>query len=484
MYHTLPEGWLSVKDYILIDLLSLIFSTFLGYYVRFGQLDLLDNLLYRKILIILILMDILLILVFDVFRNIKERGYYKEFANTIKHVMRLIVFFSFYLFITQQADDVSRRMILYSFSFFLIISYFTRTIWKEFLKSFFQPNKVTRSLLIISTEKGMQNILDSVAVDLGKETVISLADMDSPSKKNSLTKFNIVANRDTVLDYAARHWVDEVIIDEGLDDQLVENLIEQLSTMGIVVHIKLKKNYAIPEQQQIVQRLGNDSYITASINYISTKQALIKRGIDLLCGLFGSLAVVLLTLFIGPLIYIADPGPIFFKQKRIGKSGKPFYIYKFRTMVTDAEDRLQELKQYNQLDTDLMFKLEGDPRIIGCKIDNNGKILKKGLGNLLRDWSIDEFPQFFNVLKGDMSMVGTRPPTVKEWSKYKYHHRARLSIKPGITGLWQVSGRSNIKDFETVVELDRKYIENWSIGLDLRILLKTVIVVLKKNGSM
>ncbi|MEG9283800.1 hypothetical protein [Aerococcus urinae] len=183
MYHTLPEGWLSVKDYILIDLLSLIFSTFLGYYVRFGQLDLLDNLLYRKILIILILMDILLILVFDVFRNIKERGYYKEFANTIKHVMRLIVFFSFYLFITQQADDVSRRMILYSFSFFLIISYFTRTIWKEFLKSFFQPNKVTRSLLIISTEKGMQNILDSVAVDLGKETVISLADMDSPSKK-------------------------------------------------------------------------------------------------------------------------------------------------------------------------------------------------------------------------------------------------------------------------------------------------------------
>lgn len=153
-------------------------------------------------------------------------------------------------------------------------------------------------------------------------------------------------------------------------------------------------------------------------------------------------------------------------------------------MVTDAEDRLQELKKYNQLDTDLMFKLDGDPRIIGCEIDNDGKILKKGLGNLLRDWSIDEFPQFFNVLKGDMSIVGTRPPTVKEWSKYKYHHRARLSIKPGITGLWQVSGRSNIKDFETVVELDRKYIENWSIGLDLRILLKTVVVVLNKNGSM
>lgn len=166
--------------------------------------------------------------------------------------MRLIVFFSFYLFITQQADNVSRRMILYSFSFYLIISYLTRIFWKDFLKSFFQSNKITRSLLIISTEKGMQDILDSVVVDIGKETMISLVYMDTSSLSDNLTKYPIVANKDTVLDYAARHWVDEVIIDDNLDDQLVEKLIEQLSTMGIVVHIKLKKNYAIPEQQQIV----------------------------------------------------------------------------------------------------------------------------------------------------------------------------------------------------------------------------------------
>jgi lipopolysaccharide/colanic/teichoic acid biosynthesis glycosyltransferase len=126
-----------------------------------------------------------------------------------------------------------------------------------------------------------------------------------------------------------------------------------------------------------------------------------------------------------------------------------------------------------------MFKIECDPRIIGSEKGNG-----KGIGNFIRNTSIDEFPQFWNVLKGDMSLVGTRPPTLDEWGKYKLHHRVRLAIKPGITGMWQVSGRSNITDFEEVVELDKKYISEWSIGLDIKILLKTLLVVLKKDGSM
>lgn len=110
--------------------------------------------------------------------------------------------------------------------------------------------------------------------------------------------------------------------------------------------------------------------------------------------------------------------------------------------------------------------------------------IKKGIGNRIRDWSLDEFPQFYNVLKGDMSLVGTRPPTVDEWEKYDLHHRARLATKPGITGMWQVSGRSNITDFEDVVKLDKKYIAEWSVGLDIKILLKTVLVVLRHEGAM
>ena len=129
----------------------------------------------------------------------------------------------------------------------------------------------------------------------------------------------------------------------------------------------------------------------------------------------------------------------------------------------------------NRIEGGLMFKMENDPRIIGGE---------KGIGGIIRKFSIDEFPQFWNVLKGDMSLVGTRPPTVDEWEKYDLHHRVRLAIKPGITGMWQVSGRSDITDFEEVVRLDRDYITNWSIGLDIKILIKTVLVVLDREGSM
>ncbi|MCD7739592.1 MAG: sugar transferase, partial [Lachnospiraceae bacterium] len=123
------------------------------------------------------------------------------------------------------------------------------------------------------------------------------------------------------------------------------------------------------------------------------------------------------------------------------------------------------------------------PRIIGNEILSDGTY-KTGLGDFIRRTSLDEFPQFFNVLKGDMSLVGTRPPTLDEWEKYDLHHRARMATKPGITGMWQVSGRSNITDFEEVVRLDTDYIRSWSIGLDIKILFKTVLSVLKKEGSM
>ena len=149
----------------------------------------------------------------------------------------------------------------------------------------------------------------------------------------------------------------------------------------------------------------------------------------------------------------------------------------------DAEERKKELMEQNRVKDGMMFKLDFDPRIIGSKILPDGTV-KKGIGNFIRDFSIDEFPQFFNVLKGEMSLVGTRPPTLDEWEKYELHHRARLAIKPGITGMWQVSGRSNITDFEEVVKLDTEYIINWSMGLDMRIIAKTILVVLGKDGSM
>jgi len=186
---------------------------------------------------------------------------------------------------------------------------------------------------------------------------------------------------------------------------------------------------------------------------------------------------------VAPAIYLSSPGPIFFAQERIGKNGKHFKMYKFRSMYLDAEERKAELMAQNRVDSGLMFKLDYDPRIIGCEKRPDGTI-KKGIGNFIRDYSLDEFPQFWNCLKGDISLVGTRPPTVDEWEKYELHHRVRLAIKPGITGMWQVSGRSKITDFEQVVELDKQYIKNWTLWLDIKLICKTVVTVLRKDGSM
>ena len=219
------------------------------------------------------------------------------------------------------------------------------------------------------------------------------------------------------------------------------------------------------------------------MNYATTRQAFMKRFIDIAGGLVGCLICGVLFLFVAPAIYISSPGPIFFKQERIGKNGKHFKMYKFRSMYMDAEERKKELLAQNKHNSDFMFKMDFDPRIIGNKILPDGT-RKTGIGQFIRDTSIDEFPQFFNVLKGDMSLVGTRPPLISEFEAYQHHHRARMSVKPGITGMWQVSGRSEITDFEEVVRLDTQYINEWTIGMDIKILLQTVITVLKRKGSM
>ena len=144
-------------------------------------------------------------------------------------------------------------------------------------------------------------------------------------------------------------------------------------------------------------------------------------------------------------------------------------MYKFRSMYMDAEERKKELMAQNKM-SGLMFKMDDDPRVTP-------------IGRFMRKTSIDEFPQFINIFKGDMSLVGTRPPTVDEYNQYDQHHKSRLAMKPGLTGMWQVSGRSEITDFEEVVRLDNEYIMNFSISLDIKILIKTVFTVLKRKGS-
>ena len=199
-------------------------------------------------------------------------------------------------------------------------------------------------------------------------------------------------------------------------------------------------------KNQVVEELGGYTVLSSSIHIVTPRQMFVKRAMDIAGGLVGCLFTGIAAIFLVPAIKIKSPGPAFFSQVRMGKNGRPFKIYKFRSMYMDAEERKKELMKQNNIKDGMMFKMDDDPRII------------KGVGHFIRKTSLDEFPQFWNILKGDMSLVGTRPPTMDEWEKYELHHRKRLAIKPGLTGMWQVSGRSDITDFEEVVELDTKYI--------------------------
>ena len=167
-------------------------------------------------------------------------------------------------------------------------------------------------------------------------------------------------------------------------------------------------------------------------------------------------------------VKVTSPGPVLFHQERVGRRGRHFQVLKFRTMGSDAEERLADLAAANEAEGPL-FKIKADPRLTR-------------VGGFLRRWSIDEVPQILNVMRGEMSMVGPRPPLPAEVERYEVEHLRRLKGTPGITGLWQVSGRSDLS-FEDMVRLDRFYLENWSIGLDLKILVRTVYVVLGRKGA-
>ena len=268
-----------------------------------------------------------------------------------------------------------------------------------------------------------------------------------------------------------------------MDEAILIDLIDKFIETGVTVHLNLAKVSNVTGKKQFVEKIGNYTVLTTSINYASTKQLVMKRAVDIVAGIVGCICTGIIFVFVAPVIYVNSPGPIFFTQERVGRNGKKFKMYKFRSMYLDADDRKAEFMKQNKIHDARMFKLDFDPRVIGNKILPDGTH-KTGIGDFIRRTSLDEFPQFFNVLKGDMSLVGTRPPLVGEVNLYELHHRARLAIKPGITGMWQVSGRSDITDFEEVVRLDKEYISNWNIGLDIKIILKTFMVVFKRDGSM
>lgn len=481
MYRRDAKEWLKHLDFIILDLVILQVSLTISYIIRHGWTNPYAVPLYANMAAFLLLWDLVVIFFLEPFRNILKRGYYREFVAILQQTLCIELFAVLFLFSLQTGEAYSRIVMYLMGVVYLLISYVCRVSWKRVLKK--RIREGNRSLLIVTTREDAEKILEDIrSVNYGVYHFAGLVLMDGAEGLEQISGVPVVADETTAQEVAQKTWVDEVFVD--LPERIVfpQRLIDDLVEMGVTVHLNLPRVSSVPGKRQIVEKVGSHTVLTTSMNYATTSQAFLKRTLDILGGLVGCVLCGVLFLFVAPAIYIQSPGPIFFVQERIGKNGKRFKMYKFRSMYVDAEARKQELLAQNKIQGGLMFKLDFDPRIIGNRILPDGT-RKTGIGQFIRSTSIDEFPQFFNVLKGDMSLVGTRPPLVSEFQAYQQHHRARMSVKPGITGLWQISGRSEITDFEEVVRLDTRYINEWTLGLDIKILLLTVVAVLKRTGS-
>ncbi len=394
--------------------------------------------------------------------NFTSRNAYQELATVFRINIIIAGIIAAYQLLDKSSVDFPRGLYVLT----IIVNIFVMLTVRQCVKFYLTKNyKNSKRLLVITTSDRGDKIVDKyIGKDNWESRLYGIAIIDKDMKGHKVNGIPVVANIHDMMLYMKNEIVDEVYISVKQENAIeLSKIVMQLEDMGIVVHIKLETLDSFKDYDMKLEKMGKTPVVTFANRFYDYRKLAIKRVIDIVSAIVGLLIMLICMIFVAPAIMIESPGPIFFKQKRVGKNGRYFYIYKFRSMYMDAEERKKELMAQNEM-SGLMFKMKDDPRITK-------------VGKFIRKTSIDELPQFINVLKGDMSLVGTRPPTVNEFKQYEGHHKRRLSMKPGITGMWQAYGRKTVTDFEDIVSMDLEYIDNWSLMLDIKIILRTFISV-------
>ena len=480
------HSWMKHLDFIIIDAILINVSLFLAYVIRSRDVSHIFKTQYRSIFVILTILHLCIVLFSSTYSDILYRGYFTEFKKVAFHTLKLAIGSYFLLFIMGNIGEKSRFILALFPLIFLFLSYFAHILWKKIILSTTKRGENLRQFIVVTDQRhineAMSKLKDGTDVSFSIKGVCLTKEPDINSslfREDTYKGTPIVAIGKSMYDYCVNEVVDGVIICLGtkhIDE--MRKLADNFLNMGVTVYVVMNL-FAKDMPHTMFTHLNSARVISTSINTASPLALFVKRVADIFFGIIGCIATGFLFLILAPLIKKADPkGPIFFKQERAGRNGRKFYMYKFRSMYSDAEERKEELRKQNEMEG-LMFKIDGDPRVLGSGKDGT----RKGLGYRIREWSLDEFPNAWSILKGDMSVVGTRPPTMDEYEKYELRHKSRLAVKPGLTGLWQVSGRSDITDFEEIVKLDNEYIQNWTIGMDIKIMLKTFVAVFKRQGS-
>ena len=397
--------------------------------------------------------------------NFKYRTLAEECIQTLKYIL-VYIFLSCIVFPILEPNipylSLANLLCIVAVNsiMLMVVNIWIRKIWKYLSRQ----KKYTQCILLVTTRARVERVLQQLSTyEYGYVSAVCIVDDEHFESSN----FTIVTLNNLVT-YATRSVVDQVVINLPSEKFLIADFVSQFEMMGVPVAVNIAALEFVTNGEKGIQRFGNSSVVNFSTTFYRSSDVALKRVIDIIGSLVGLIICGLVSIFLVPLIK-RDGGPAIFVQDRVGRNGRVFKFYKFRSMRVDAEEIKKELMSQNQMQGG-MFKIENDPRITK-------------IGHFIRKTSLDELPQFWNVLKGDMSLVGTRPPTLDEYMTYTPEQKRRLSFKPGITGLWQISGRSNITNFDDVVKLDITYLDGWTIWKDIEILLKTIKVVFTKNGA-
>lgn len=403
-----------------------------------------------------------------------RRGRYKELLLSVQYNIMMIICLAFSGFMLKNELMMSRLMMGYFFLIDIILIWFVHLLIRNQGRIFKGSDRRQKNLLIVAKADSVLSLINSFLSS--KEirwTVSGVILLDTEKKcMHDLGTIPVLDRTDDFLGFASRNVVDEVFIQIDSiqkNEKILKKMILEFENMGLVVNLNLDLFDMGFSGEKRIYPLEGYNVVAFSSRLLDYRMVLGKRLMDIIGALIGLCITVPVGLVLAPFLLLESSGPLIFKQERIGQNGRIFNFYKFRSMYVNAEEQKERLLERNEMNGPI-FKIEDDPRITR-------------VGRFIRRTSIDELPQFWNVLKGDMSLVGTRPPTVDEFQKYEAYQRRRMSFRPGITGLWQVSGRSQVRDFDEIVKLDLEYIDNWSLALDLKIICKTVIVVLFGKGA-
>lgn len=456
----------------IMDCMCITASYIMASFIRFGNLW--GG--YSKSIVmirmgILFLSITLIYFVFNPNRKFFQRGKKQEFYIVVKNNVILGAIIINAAFLMQDAENYSRLVYGYFCVIDSVCMYVLHLLYKDYMNRVYSKGIGARNLLVLTTEDKAQSICERIQINNSWNINIKgIVLVENQDEKKEVLGIPIVADYANMMDYVMKNAVDEVFINISSQKEFpIKKIIKELETMGITVHLNIEVfEMQLPGEKEI-EKIG-DYYTVSFVPKIhSFKQIFFKRVMDIVGAIVGLMITAVVTVFLAPVLLLESPGPLFFSQVRVGKNGRRFRIYKFRSMYMDAEERKKELMSQNEMEG-LMFKMKDDPRVTK-------------VGKFIRKTSIDELPQFWNILKGEMSLVGTRPPTEEEFLQYENYHRRRLSAVPGLTGFWQVSGRSDTKNFEEIVAMDVEYIDNWSLKEDIKILFKTVKVVIKGKGA-